>query len=270
MAHYFIGDVQGCYEPLQRLLEAIEFDPAADQLIFCGDVVNRGGRSQDVLRLLYSIRGQVIVTLGNHDFHLLAEDMRQPEGRSRNREFRQILTGHDRRELIDWLSHQPLVYRMESENILALHAGVVPQWSLEDTVSYAAAVEKNLRSEKRNKLLKRMFRDRRRIWRDDLTGMKRKAMTANILTRIRYCNRKGKINYAAAGPPGTQPEGYKPWFKHKNRLTRDVKIVFGHWAALGLRVKKRYVALDSGCVWGRCLTAWRAEDGEIFQVPYKT
>jgi len=269
MAHYFIGDVQGCYEPLQRLLKKIRFDPADDRLIFCGDLVSRGGYSLEVLRLVHSLRKRVTVTLGNHDFHLLVEDVRHPDGATSNREFRKVLQADDRAKLIDWLAGQRLAYRLKSFRLLAMHAGVIPQWSVKDTMQYAHEVETILRSEKKAKFLTRLFRDRRRIWDDSLKGMKRRAMITHILTRIRYCDSRGKLNYGATGPPGTQPTGLLPWFKHKHRLTRKVTMVFGHWASLGARVKKRYVALDSGCVWGGKLSAWRAEDGRSFQVPYE-
>lgn len=269
MAHYFIGDVQGCYGPLQRLLEKIRFDPAEDRLIFCGDVVSRGGESLEVLRLLHSLHKRVTVTLGNHDFHLLAEDVRFPEGGTPNHEFRRILQAEDRGKLIDWLASQRLAYWHKPAKLIALHAGVIPQWTAKDTLAYAGEVETVLRSPKRSKFLRKLFRDRRRVWHEDLTGMKRRAMITHVLTRIRYCDAAGKLNLSATGPPGTQPAGYLPWFKHKHRLTRNVMIAFGHWASLGIRVRKRYVALDSGCVWGGSLSAWRAEDGELIQVPCK-
>jgi bis(5'-nucleosyl)-tetraphosphatase (symmetrical) len=268
MAHYYIGDVQGCYDPLQRLLKKIRFDPASDRLIFCGDLVSRGGHSLEVLRLLYSIRKRVTVTLGNHDFNLLREDARFPSGMTRNGEFRQILQAPDRVELMDWLAGQPLAHLNRKRGLLTLHAGVIPQWTLEETLTNAADVESVLRSPRRAKFLIKLFKDRRRIWRDELKGMKRLAMITHILTRIRYCNHVGKLIYSATGPPGTEPPGFLPWFKHPHRATRDVKIVFGHWASLGLCVKKRYVALDSGCVWGGKLSAWRAQDGELFQALY--
>lgn len=269
MGHYFIGDVQGCYDPLQRLLDEVEFDPAADRLIFCGDVVSRGGQSLEVLRLLHSIRPQVTVTLGNHDFHLLHEDSCLPDGNSKNREFRRVLQAGDRRELIDWLAGEKLAHYARELNALAVHAGVVPQWTLEDTLKYAGEVEAVLASPKRAKFLKKLFRDRRRMWRDELAGMKRRALITHILTRIRFCDARGKLHYGATGPPGTQPAGYLPWYRHRHRRTRDVVMVFGHWASLGLKTKKRYVALDSGCVWGGSLTAWQAEDKRVFQVPCK-
>jgi len=268
MAHYYIGDVQGCFEPLQRLLDKIRFDSSRDKLIFCGDLVNRGGHSLEVLRLLYSVRDRVTVTLGNHDFNLLREDARFPDGMTSNGEFRQILQAGDRRLLLDWLAGQKLAHFDAKRNLLALHAGVIPQWTLENVLAHAADVETLLRSPKRAKFLKKLFKDRRRLWREDLGNIKRHAMATHILTRIRYCNLAGKLIYSATGPPGTQPAGFLPWFKHPDRATRDVKIIFGHWASLGLRVKKRYVALDSGCVWGSELSAWRAQDGKVFQVTY--
>lgn len=268
MAHYYIGDVQGCYDPLQRLLGKIKFDPSKDRLIFCGDVVSRGGHSLEVLRLLYSIRERITVTLGNHDFSLLRDDARFPDGMTRNGEFRQILQAEDRRTLMDWLAGQKLAHFDARRGLLALHAGVIPQWTLEDILAHAAEVESVLQSPRRTKFLTRLFKDRRRIWRDDLGNMKRRALITHILTRMRYCDHVGKLNYSATGPPGTQPAGLLPWFKHKHRATRNVRIIFGHWASLGLRVKKRYIALDSGCVWGGELSAWRAQDGKLFQVPY--
>ncbi len=268
MALYYIGDVQGCYDPLQRLLDRIGFDPAGDKLVFCGDVVSRGGHSLEVLRLLYSVRHSVTVTLGNHDFNLLREDVRCPDGMTGNREFRQVLMAPDREPLMQWLSEQPLAHWKKKKGLLAVHAGVIPWWTLAETLALAGEVESVLRSPKRKKFLIKLFKDRRRIWNESLSGMKRRAMITHILTRIRYCNHAGKLSYGATGPPGTQPPGFLPWFKHPQRATRDVKIIFGHWASLGLKVKKRYVALDSGCVWGGELTAWRAGDGKLFQVPY--
>ncbi len=172
-------------------------------------------------------------------------------------------------QLIDWLAGQRLAYWHEPNRLLAVHAGVIPQWTAKDTLAHAAEVEAVLQSPKRAKFLRKLFGDRRRLWHDELSGMKRRAMITHVLTRIRYCDENGKLNLGATGPPGTQPAGYLPWFRHKYRRTREVRMVFGHWASLGARIKKRYVALDSGCVWGGKLSAWRAEDGEVFQVTCK-
>ncbi|HET6563856.1 MAG TPA: symmetrical bis(5'-nucleosyl)-tetraphosphatase, partial [Xanthomonadales bacterium] len=156
MATYLIGDIQGCYDALQRLLDKLNFDPAADLLWSCGDLVNRGGQSLEVLRLLASMKDIVTVTLGNHDLYLLADDSRFASGKSRNPEFRAILKAPDREPLMDWLRHQPLAYHSPEHNLLLVHAGVVPQWTTADTMAYAAEVEQVLRSEQRHEFFERM------------------------------------------------------------------------------------------------------------------
>jgi bis(5'-nucleosyl)-tetraphosphatase (symmetrical) len=148
-----------------------------------------------------------------------------------------------------------------------VHAGVVPQWTARNTLDYAAEVEAVLRSENNAEFLSRVGRTSTRRWRDSRTGMSRLRLITAILTRIRFCDAQGKAIWSASGPPGSQPKAYMPWFKHKARATRDVRIAFGHWAALGIRIKKRYIALDSGCVWGGRLSAFRLEDETLFQVP---
>lgn len=269
MAYYLIGDIQGCYDPLQRLLKKIRFDPAADHLLLCGDVVSRGGYSLEVLRLLHSLSDRVTITLGNHDFNLLAENARHPEGGSRDHEFERIFKAPDREKLIEWLAGQRMAFWSEPHRLLLVHAGVVPQWSAADTIANARDVEAVLASEKRADFLAKLFRSRKRQWQDDLGGLKRLALATNILTRIRYCDAAGKLNLTAKGPPGSQPPGYKPWFKHKHRRTRDVTVAFGHWASLGLHVRKRLLGVDTGCVWGGVLTAVRLEDRWLFQVEGK-
>lgn len=269
MACYLIGDIQGCYDPLHALLDRIKFDPAEDRLILCGDLVNRGGQSLDVMRLLYSIRKRVTVTLGNHDIHLLAENMRYPEGGSRNREFERIFAAHDREELVRWVTRQKLAHVERDHKLLVVHAGVIPQWTLQDVISEARNIEKRLRSDKCANFLRKAYKSRKRLWRDKFKGNTRRALALHILTRIRYCDAVGQLNFGATGPPGTQPRGYLPWFKYKHRKTRDIVVAFGHWASLGLRIKKRYLALDSGCVWGGSLTALRVEDRKVYQVPGK-
>lgn len=269
MATYLIGDIQGCYEPLQRLLDKVAFDPAADHLWSCGDLVNRGGQSLEVLRLLHGLGDHFVATLGNHDLFLLSEHVRRPDGQCKNRELRKVLQAPDRGRLMDWLMHQPLVHFSAAHNLLLVHAGLVPQWSAETVVERAAEVEQVLRSNRAGDFLERVTRNTYRRWRDDRTGIPRLRLIAAILTRIRFCDDRGKVLWSASGPPGSQPAGYRPWFKHKTRASRDVRIAFGHWAALGLRIRKRIIALDSGCVWGGRLSAFRIEDQQLFQVPGK-
>jgi bis(5'-nucleosyl)-tetraphosphatase (symmetrical) len=267
MPTYAIGDIQGCYDELQRLLEMIRFDPAADRLLCCGDLVNRGGRSLETLRLLNSLGDRFLTTLGNHDIYLLKENWKFPDGGTRNREFRKILAAPDREDLMQWLRFQPLAHWSEPHGVLMVHAGVIPQWTRQDTLDHAAEIESRLRSDKAGKFYRRMNKNWVRRWDDHLTGWRRRRLISNILTQLRFCDMNGKILGSASGPPGSAKKPYKAWFKHKNRLTRDTTIVFGHWAALGLYAKKNVICLDSGCVWGGTLTALRLEDRQLFQVP---
>ena len=265
MSTYLIGDIQGCYDPLQRLLQKINFDPASDRLWPCGDLVNRGGQSLQVLRLLKSIEHSVSTVLGNHDLHLLASHDLYPNGNSGNAEFDAVFAAPECETLIDWLSAQPLSRWSEEFNLLQVHAGVIPQWDWQTAISAGNEVSTILRSDRRSKFFQRMYGNRPRRWREDRNGWKRLRLISNILTRLRFCDAEGRGIYSVSGPPGCQPGNYKPWFKHKHRLTRDVTVAFGHWAALGLRIKKRYIAMDSGCVWGGKLSALRLEDGKIYQ-----
>lgn len=266
MSTYLIGDIQGCYDSLQRLLQTIHFDPETDKLWSCGDLVNRGGQSLSTLRLLKSFGSAFSVTLGNHDLHLLANYHRHPGGGSGNLEFDEILAAPDCAELMGWLSSKPLAIWSDEHQVLRVHAGVIPQWDWQTAISAGNEVSAMLQSDQSGAFFRRMYSNKPRRWRDELSGWKRLRLITNILTRLRFCDELGRGIYSASGPPGSQPHGYKPWFKHAHRQTRDVTMVFGHWAALGLRVKKRYIALDSGCVWGGRLSAVKLEDHTIYQV----
>lgn len=267
MATYLIGDIQGCLEPLEALLETIHFDPAGDLLWCCGDLVNRGGRSLEVLRLLHGVRERVSVTLGNHDLQLLADFARHPDGASRNREFRAIFSAHDRDTLLDWLAAQPLAVFSEPHRLLRVHAGVPPQWTWQDTVSRGAEVSQALQSTRRDRRLLKLYGGGPKRWDDRFRGNKRLRAITNFLTRLRFCDASGRADFKLTGPPGSARKPQRPWYRHRHRLTRDVRIAFGHWAALGFRERKRFIALDSGCVWGGQLTAYRLDDGRVFQVP---
>jgi len=266
MSTYLIGDIQGCYDSLQRVLEKTAFDPAVDRLWSCGDLVNRGGQSLQVLRLLKSLGPSVSVSLGNHDLHLLANHQRHPNGNSRNKEFNKIFLAEDCESLMDWLCTQPLACWSEEHRLLRVHAGVIPQWDWQAVLSAGQEVSAVLQSDNRHKFLRKMYGNRPLRWRDSRGGWGRLRLITNILTRMRFCDAAGRGAYRISGPPGSQPKKYKPWYKHKHRKTRDVTIAFGHWASLGLRVKKRYIAMDSGCVWGGKLSALRLEDRELVQV----
>jgi bis(5'-nucleosyl)-tetraphosphatase (symmetrical) len=269
MATYIVGDIQGCYEELQQMLEMVRFDPAADRFWSVGDLVNRGGQSLQTLRLLHSLGDRFMATLGNHDLYLLKENWKYPKGGSPNRELDHVLQAHDRAPLMSWLQAMPLAHWSQEHGMLMVHAGVIPQWTVQDTLDCAGEIEQVLRSDKAGKFFKKMSKNWVRRWNPGRTGWKRRRLISNILTRMRFCDANGKILGSASGPPGTQKLPYKPWFKHPGRQTRDVLVVFGHWAALGLRVKKRVICLDSGCVWGGQLTALRLEDRQVFQVKGK-
>jgi len=266
MSTYLIGDIQGCYESLQRLLEKIAFDPAKDQLWSCGDLVNRGCQSLEVLRLLRSMGDSVSVTLGNHDLHLLAYNYRLPGSGARNEEFDAVLAAPDRDDIMEWLCAHPLAIFSEKHQMLRVHAGVIPQWTWQDAVSAGNEITAVLQSDQREKFLSKMYGNKPKLWRDERTGWGRLRLISNILTRLRFCDEMGRGNFRVSGPPGCEPDGYRAWYKHKHRKTRDIYMAFGHWAAMGLRIKKRFIALDSGCVWGGKLSAYRLEDKQLFQV----
>ncbi|MEM1410774.1 MAG: symmetrical bis(5'-nucleosyl)-tetraphosphatase [Pseudomonadota bacterium] len=267
MATYLIGDIQGCLDPLQRLLEQINFDPATDRLWPCGDLVNRGGHSLEVLRLLHGLGEAVQPVLGNHDLHLLAEDARRRKHGSRNAEFEAILQAPDRELLMDWLGAQPLASWSEGFGLLRVHAGVVPAWDRATTLERAEEVQAVLHSERRRKFLRKMYGNRPRRWREDLGGWRRLRLITNILCRIRYCDPEGRVHLASLRPHGKKKKGFRPWYRQKHRATRDIRIAYGHWAAAGLRIRRRTIGMDSGCVWGGALSAYRLEDDALFQEP---
>jgi bis(5'-nucleosyl)-tetraphosphatase (symmetrical) len=269
MATYLIGDIQGCYDPLQRLLELIDFEPSKDKLWLCGDLVNRGGQSLQVLQFLKQYDKSVSTVLGNHDLHLLASYEKHPQGNSGNREFDEVLDSSDAEELMHWLRRQPLAIWSEKHQMLRVHAGVIPQWDVKDTIRLGQEVSEILQSDQRQAFFSRMYKNKPRLWKEERHGWKRLRLITNILTRMRFCDDMGRGLYHISGPPGCQPQHYKPLYKHKHRKTRDVTVVFGHWAALGVRIRKRYISMDSGCVWGGKLSALRLGDRRLFKVKCK-
>lgn len=262
MAIYAIGDVQGCYPELQRLLERLRFAPASDHLWFCGDLVNRGGESLEVLRLVHGLREHSIVTLGNHDLSLLAIAVREPEARARtNPDLRRVLEAGDSPILIDWLRGQSILHHDAALGFTLVHAGLAPSWTLKQAQHIAQDVERTLRGPGHRALLQRMFGNRPARWSSKLQGHDRLRAAINIFTRMRYCDAHGRIDFDAKGPPGSQRAGLYPWFEAPGVRTRDTRIVCGHWSALGRFAGLGVYAIDTGCVWGGQLTALRL-DGE--------
>ena len=263
---WLIGDVQGCRKPLETLLETIDPRPGRDTLWFLGDLVNRGDDSLEVLKRIVDLGEVANAVLGNHDLHLLAEALGPDSRHGDNVEFRQLLAHNRADELLHWLRHRPLVHWLGSNQTLLLHAGVLPNWSLKKTRQLAAEVEQVLRGEDYTGFFAHMYGDKPRQWRESLSGWPRLRLITNVLTRLRYCDRRGGFTSTCSGPPGTQPEGQIPWFAMPNRKTRDTTIAFGHWSALGLLVSDHLIGLDTGAVWGGRLTALRLEDRKIVQV----
>ena len=268
MAVYALGDIQGCYEPLQRLLDLLNFDPAADRLWLVGDLVNRGPQSVDVLRLLRELGEQAITVLGNHDLTLLAVAAGQVKPKRKDT-FHTVLDAPDAAELLGWLRQQPLLHHDEPLGFTLVHAGLPPQWDLPLAQRCAAELETVLRGPDASDFLGRMFGVEPRRWRSSLTGYDRLRFIVNALTRIRFCTADGDLSLAENGPPGSQGKNLLPWFAVPGRRNANLNILFGHWAALGYYRAPGIYALDSGCVWGNRLTAIRLDvsDAPVFSVP---
>jgi len=269
MAVWAIGDLQGCYGPTQRLLEAIRFDPAVDRLWFCGDLVNRGGESVETLRLVHSLRDNVVSVLGNHDLSLLAiAERREEDQRKVNADLQGVLFAHDRDVLLDWLRACPLLHVDRELGWMMLHAGLAPRWDVDLAQRHAREIENKLRGPGYKKLLRNMYGDRP-AWSPNLTGYDRDRAIINVFTRMRYCSPRGRIAFEEKGTPGTQQPGIYPWFEVPGRAERDLKIVCGHWSTLGLFLGMGVHALDTGAVWGGTLTALQldAETLHLVQVP---
>ncbi|WP_409284390.1 symmetrical bis(5'-nucleosyl)-tetraphosphatase [Pseudomonas protegens] len=262
MTTYAVGDLQGCLEPLQCLLEQVAFDPARDRLWLVGDLVNRGPQSLETLRYLYSIRDSLVCVLGNHDLHLLAA-WRNIERLKKSDTLREILEAPDCEELLQWLRQQKLMHYDEARHVALVHAGIAPQWSLKKALKCAAEVEEALRDDNRfEPFLDGMYGNDPAKWDSDLKGVTRLRVITNYFTRMRFCTSEGKLDLKSKEGLDTAPAGYAPWFSHKERKTRDLKIIFGHWAALEGRSNEPGIfALDSGCVWGGAMTLLNVDSG---------
>lgn len=266
MAVYAIGDVQGCYGALLALLEKIHFDRARDRLWFVGDLVNRGPQSAAVLHFVMGL-DQTVCVLGNHDLHLLAVAAGQAHARPEDR-LEDILTAPDRDALLHWLRTRPLLHHDAALGYTLVHAGLLPSWDLATAQALAAEAESALRGPAANELFSRMYGDEPDAWDPTLSGWARLRVIINSLTRLRFCRADGRMDLRPKGPPGSQAEGLLPWFQVPGRVSRTLRIVFGHWSTLGLCNRDGVIGLDSGCLWGGSLSAVRlAETPEFFSVP---
>ncbi|MDF0645296.1 MAG: symmetrical bis(5'-nucleosyl)-tetraphosphatase [Nitrospira sp.] len=262
MATYAIGDVQGCRAQLSQLVDRIDFNPTRDHLWFVGDLVNRGPDSLGVLRLIKNLGAAASVVLGNHDLFLLAAAESIVTLRPKDT-IDDVLKADDRSELIDWLRGRPLL--IHDDSVLMVHAGLLPQWTAAEAVQLAGEVDGALGGPDYREFLRDFFHASLPSWHPSLTGRMRRASVARAMTRIRSCTPAGEMS-GFSGAPQDVPPGYLPWFRVPGRRSADTTIVTGHWAALGLQLESNHLAIDSGCVWGRHLTAVRFEDRAVFQV----
>lgn len=264
MAVYAVGDLQGCLEPLQCLLEHVNFDPASDKLWLVGDLVNRGPESLETLRFLYSIRDSLVCVLGNHDLHLLAA-ARNIERLKKHDTLREVLQAPDSADLLEWLRQQKLMHYDEQRDIALVHAGIAPQWTLKKALKYASEVEEALRDDNLiDPFLDGMYGNEPAKWDPDLHGATRLRVITNYFTRMRFCTSEGKLDLKSKEGVGTALPGYAPWFSHKDRKTKGLKIIFGHWAALeGKCSEPGLYALDTGCVWGGAMTLLNVDTGQL-------
>jgi bis(5'-nucleosyl)-tetraphosphatase (symmetrical) len=268
MPVYAIGDVQGCDQALQALLEKIGFDRTRDQLWFTGDLVNRGPQSRAVLRRVRQLGQRAVVVLGNHDLHLLALAAGQAKRRKHDT-LDDILAAPDATELLDWLRRRPLLHHDAVLGYTLVHAGLLPSWTLAQAQDLAREAETMLQGAEAATLFRHMYGDLPDHWREDLRGFDRIRVIINAFTRLRYCDREGSMDLHAKGAPGSQPPDLLPWFQVPRRRNRDLRILFGHWSTLGVYQGEGVIGLDSGCVWGGALTAVRLDSAlpKFFHVP---
>ena len=256
MAVYVVGDIQGCDAPLARLVDRIGFSPSRDTLYLLGDLVNRGPASAAVLRRLMAYGDAAQCLLGNHDLSLLAvaQGHRAPH---RNDTMDDILLAPDREAMLDWLRHRSMA--LHAHGILMVHGGVLPQWDLPQVLALAREVETVLRGPELPAFLARMWGNQPDRWEDTLTGADRLRVVVNVLTRLRFCTPEGVMDLKASGGLDQAPAGTMAWFDVPGRKTAREVIAFGHWSTLGYLRRPDLIALDTGCVWGGCLSALKLD-----------
>ena len=259
MAVYAIGDLQGCYDPFRRLLDRIGFDPDKDELWLTGDLVNRGPKSLKTLRFVRSLGDAAVTVLGNHDLHLLALASGSIEYSKRFSTLEKTLAAPDLDELVEWLRSRPMAHYDADLDTLMVHAGIYPTWNVSKTLARAAEVETALTGKGYAKFLAIMYGNTPWQWSSGLKGSRRLRFIVNTLTRMRMITATGRLNFAHSGSQYTARKGLIPWFDYAHPGWGETRIVFGHWSALGLVALPNLLCLDTGCVWGRQLTAARLD-----------
>jgi bis(5'-nucleosyl)-tetraphosphatase (symmetrical) len=261
MATYAIGDLQGCFDELQALLKKIKFDPKKDKLWFAGDLVNRGPKSLECVRFVKSLGNSAVTVLGNHDLSCLAKwYCKKPPPIK----LRKLFNAKDAKHLMHWLQKQPLAYYDKEFDTLMVHAGVPPAWSLSQTMLAASELKMVLNSKRAKNFYQHMYGNQPDSWKSGLKGNKRLRYITNALTRMRWCTKQGALDLDCKASPSSKPKNLLPWFEFERELALP-KVIFGHWAALmGNTGSKQFIGVDTGCVWGHYLTAYRLDDGHRF------
>ncbi|HEC59390.1 hypothetical protein LCGC14_0553870 [marine sediment metagenome] len=260
MAVYAIGDLQGCFDELLKLLDHINFDPVVDQIWLAGDLVNRGPKSADVIRFAMDLGNETVkVVLGNHDLHLLANAAGITEHQHRMDTMDSVLCADDREQLVTWLRHQSLFHHDSQLNFSMLHAGLPPEWSVADACERAREIETVLQGDNWRDFFSHMYGNKPKVWSNKLEGWDRLRFITNCFTRLRYCYDDGRLALKFKGAPKDRPADQKPWFDMPNRASKNDRIVFGHWSTLGTGQYGNVFSLDSGAVWGEKLTAVRID-----------
>ena len=267
MATYVISDVHGCHASLLALLDRIGWRPGgSDRLVFVGDLVNSGPDSLAVLRWAAEHEDELTAVLGNHDLHLLAVSVGARPLRAKDT-FSDVLEAPDNDELLAWLRHRPLLHE-EEDGTLVVHAGLLPEWTVSQAHRCAREVERALRDEEGYRdFFGAMYGNEPRQWRLDLSGEERRRLTVNATTRMRALQTGGALDFRYKGELGDMPRGLQPWFRLWRQHHPERKLVFGHWSAIGYHREGEVHGLDTGCVWGRTLSALRLEDEQLFQQP---
>lgn len=258
MSVFAIGDIQGCYDELLRLLEVVDFNENRDQLWFAGDLVNRGPKSLETLRFVKSLGDSAVTVLGNHDLHLIATYFLTGKKSRGTDSLGPTLSAPDCDELITWLRHRPLFHYNDEFSLV--HAGLPPQWDFSLTTELAREVEQLLRGPDHVYFFKTMYGNRPSVWSTGLSDMERARFVINCFTRMRYCDLNGRLDFNHKGPLGSQPAHLLPWFAVPDRRSADMQIIFGHWSTLGYYQGNNCYAIDTGCLWGGQLTALKLGD----------
>ncbi len=260
MSTFVIGDVQGCFQTLEALLEKLPFESSRDQIWLLGDLVNRGPQSLEVLRWAKSTKN-VNAILGNHDLWLLA--CAQGASPRSGDTIDPILRAKDRADLVEWLRHRDLVHQLPKH--LLLHAGLLPQWSVKEALALGAQATEALRGKSYSKLVERLKKREKLQWKEAKSDEDRLIAILSVLTRLRVCQTNGEMDFGFTGPLSEVERPYYAWFQIPERRSVGTHVVFGHWASLGFHQEKNVSGLDSGCVWGRELTALCLETGKVYQ-----